>query len=180
MRFWREVGPRLTRNHLESGHRAALVDQDRFAQPELWEAFDRLLEADSAGPPTFLHGDVHAGNVYHHTGARGGLLDWQLSLRGCWALDVGYLLTSTLATGDRRDHERDLLAGYLDRLRAAGVDAPEADVAWLAYRQNALYGLLMWLLTPDGVHTDAAQAEYVRRCLAAVEDLETVPALLGR
>ena len=177
MRFWAEIGPRLTRRHLESGHRAPLVDQARWPQDELWRAFDRMVAVDGESPHTLLHGDVHAGNVYYIAGADGGLLDWQLALRGCWALDVAYLLTSALTTADRRSHERELLGGYLERLRAAGVDAPAADEAWLRYRQNALYGVMMWLVTPDGVHTDAAQVEYVRRCLAAADDLETLDAL---
>lgn len=177
MRFWAEIGPRLTRRHLERGHRAALVDQARWPQERLWAAFDRLVAVDGEGPHTLLHGDVHAGNVYYVAGADGGLLDWQLALRGCWALDVGYLLTSALAVEDRRAHERALLGGYLDRLRSAGIDAPSADDAWLRYRQNALYGVLMWLITPGGVHSDAAQAEYLRRCLAAADDLETLDAL---
>ncbi len=177
MRFWAEIGPRLARRHLESGHRAPLVDRERWSEPELWRAFDRMLDADSDGPPTLLHGDVHAGNVYYVRGGDGGLLDWQLVLRGCWALDVGYLLTSALTTTDRRAHERALLGVYLDRLAAHGVDAPSFDDAWTRYRQNALYGVMMWLITPDGVHTDAAQMEYLRRCLAAADDLETLAAL---
>jgi aminoglycoside phosphotransferase (APT) family kinase protein len=177
MAFWAEVGPRLTRRHLESGHRASLVDPERWPQAELWPAFDRLRAADGEGPETLLHGDVHAGNVYYVSGGDGGLLDWQLSLRGCWALDVSYLITSALTTEDRRLHERALLDGYLRRLAAAGGVAPSGDEAWRRYRQNALYGVLMWLITPDGVHTDHAQAEYLRRCLTAADDLETLAAL---
>jgi aminoglycoside/choline kinase family phosphotransferase len=177
MRFWAEVGPRLARRHLESGHRAPLVDPARWPQLGLWRAFDRMVAVDGEGPHTLLHGDVHAGNVYYVAGTDGGLLDWQLALRGCWALDVAYLLTSALTTADRRAHERDLLGGYLDRLRVAGLDAPGREEAWLRYRQNALYGVMMWLITPDGVHTDAAQVEYLRRCLTAADDLATLEAL---
>ena len=177
MRFWSEVGPRLVRRHLESGHRARVVDQDRWPQQQLWRAFDRMLAADSEGPATLLHGDVHAGNVYYVRGGDGGLLDWQLALRGCWALDVGYLLTSALNVDDRRVHERSLLHEYLERLAALGVESPAAEEAWTRYRQNALYGVMMWLVTPDGVHSDDAQLEYLRRCLAAADDLETLDAL---
>lgn len=180
MRFWAEVGPRLTRRHLESGHRATLVDQRRWPQELLWQAFGRLVEEDGRGAHTLLHGDVHAGNVYYVAGGDGGLLDWQLTLRGCWALDVAYLLTSALTIDDRRAHERALLAGYLDRLRSLGAEPPPFEEAWMRYRQNALYGVMMWLITPDGVHSDAAHAEYLRRCLAAADDLETLEALTGR
>jgi len=136
-----------------------------------------MIAADGTGPHTLLHGDVHSANVYYVAGGPGGLFDWQLSLRGCWALDVTYLLTSALSTEDRRSHQRALLSGYLGRLRAAGVDPPDQDEAWLRYRQNALYNVMMWLITPDGVHTDAAQVEYLRRALASADDLETMEAL---
>ncbi|MFI5041225.1 MAG: phosphotransferase [Acidimicrobiales bacterium] len=177
MRFWAEVGPRLTRRHLESGHRAALVDATRWPPDGWWPAFERLLVADTTGPHTLLHGDVHASNVYYVTGAPGGLLDWQLALRGSWALDVTYLLTTALTPAQRGANERDLLRSYLDRLGALGVDGPSFDEAWLRYRQNVLYGVMMWLITPDAVHSDEAQACFLTRCLTAAEELQTMPAL---
>ena len=42
---------------------------------------------------------------------------------------------------------------------------------------TALYGIAMWLITPAGVHSDAVQAENLRRCLAAGDELETLAAL---
>lgn len=177
MQFWAKIGPSIVRNHLASGHRAGLIDSAHFDVSSLWRAFDRLREADSDAPHTFLHGDVHAGNVYYVRGTDGGLLDWQLALRGSWALDVSYLLTSALTPELRRANERDLLRFYLEQLRAAGAKAPDENEAWLRYRQNALYGVMMWLITPAGVHSDAAQIEYLRRCLTAAEDLETLASL---
>jgi aminoglycoside phosphotransferase (APT) family kinase protein len=177
MRFWAEIGPRLVRRHLRSGHRTGVVDPRRWPEDELWTAFDRMVAADSTGPPTLLHGDVHAGNVYYVEGGEGGLLDWQLSLRGSWALDVTYLLITALTPADRRAHERELLGRYLARLAASGIEVPEWDEAWTRYRQNVLYGVLMWLITPDGVHSDAAQLLNLQRCLAAGDELATLAAL---
>jgi hypothetical protein len=177
MAFWMEFGPRLTRRHLEFGHRARFVDESAWPQARMWQAFAQMLARDDDAPHTLLHGDVHAGNVYYVAGRDGGLLDWQLALRGCWALDVAYLLTSALTVDDRRAHERALLDAYLDRLRGFGIDPPPRDDAWTRYRENALYGVLMWLITPDGVHSDEAQIEYLRRCITAANDLETLAAL---
>jgi aminoglycoside phosphotransferase (APT) family kinase protein len=178
MRFWAEIGPRLARRHLSSGHRAALVDRQRWPEADWWPAFGRMLVTASGGPHTLLHGDVHASNVYYDVaGGSGGLLDWQLALRGCWALDVTYLMITALAPSHRAANERDLLSAYLDRLRALGVEPPALDEAWLRYRQNVLYGVMMWLITPDGVHTDEAQACFLERCLTAAEELETMAAL---
>jgi hypothetical protein len=36
----------------------------------------------------------------------------------------------------------------------------------------------MWVVTPDGVHLDEAQRIYLRRCVAAAEDLGALE-LLG-
>jgi hypothetical protein len=177
MRFWREIGPRLTHRHLDGGHRAALVDSRRWPEEALWVGFERLVTADAGGPHTLLHGDVHAGNVYYDGRGAGGLIDWQLALRGSWALDVTYLLVTALDPAARAAHERDLLVGYLSGLRAAGVDPPPWDEAWLRYRQNVLYGIAMWLITPDGVHSDEVQDLSLQRCLLAGEALGTLAAL---
>lgn len=178
MSFWSEIGPRLSRKHRATGHRATTVDPQSWPEDRIWPAFAALVAALDTGPPTLLHGDVHAGNVFYVDGTRGGLLDWQLALRGNWSLDVGYILSTALTPIQRAAHEKDLLRGYLARLTALGVPAtPTFDAAWLRYRQSALYGIAMWLITPAGVHSDEVQAENLRRCLAAGEELETLAAL---
>lgn len=177
MRFWRQIGPRLTERHLSRGHRAGVVDRTYWAEDRLWTGFDRMLAADDTGPCTLLHGDVHAGNVYYRDGRPGGLLDWQLALQGSWALDVTYLITSALDGERRGAHERDLLDFYLDELVARGVEPPSREEAWTRYRENVLYGVLMWFITPDGVHTNEAQLEYIARCTRAGEELDTLGAL---
>jgi hypothetical protein len=178
MTFWSQIGPRLSRKHRGEGHRATMVDPERWPEDGIWSAFAALVAALDTGPPTLLHGDVHAGNVFYVDGTRGGLLDWQLALRGNWSLDVTYILTTALTPDHRAAHERDLLRGYLARLSALGVpDAPTFDEAWLRYRQSVLYGIAMWLITPGGVHSDEVQAENLRRCLTAGQELETLAAL---
>jgi aminoglycoside phosphotransferase (APT) family kinase protein len=179
MRFWRDIGPRLTRRHVERGHRAPLVDRSIWTDDALWGGYERLLEVMDSGPHTLLHGDVHAGNVYYVDGVRGGLLDWQLALRGCWALDVTYILTTALDQEQLAGNERSLIEHYLSALAVHGVTPPPMDDAWHRYRCHALYGVLMWLITPDGVHTDEAQIGYLTRCLTAAERLRTLAALGG-
>jgi aminoglycoside phosphotransferase (APT) family kinase protein len=175
--FWQQIGPRLVRRHLESGHRAEVVDQARWSQARMWAAFARLQEENAKPPRTVLHGDVHAGNVYYLDGPFGGLLDWQLMLTGSWALDVGYLLATTLDPSLRASHERQLLAGYLDELGRLGVQPPTFEEAWLQYRMQPIWGVLMWLITPNGVHSDEVQNTSLERCLAAGDHLGTLEAL---
>ena len=88
-----------------------------------------------------------------------------------------YLLTTALTSEDRVEHERELLERYLARLAQYGIEPPAWDEAWTRYRQNVLYGIVMWLITPDGVHTDRAQVLNLERCLTAGDQLATLAAL---
>jgi aminoglycoside phosphotransferase (APT) family kinase protein len=94
-----------------------------------------------------IHGDAHVGNVYLDALGQPSLLDWQLVQRGMWYLDVGYHIASALTVDDRRRMERDLLRHYLDRLAAAGVDAPSWDAAWLGMRRGIVHGFFLWGIT---------------------------------
>ena len=96
------------------------------------------------GPQTLLHGDPHPGNTYA-IGSSVGFYDWQLVRAGAWVHDVGYFVASSLTVADRRAHERDLLAGYLDALARAGAERPGQP--WAQYRATPVYGLGAWLQT---------------------------------
>ena len=50
--------------------------------------------------------------------------------RGRWSHDVTYLLITSLDTDYRRKHERELLAYYVDQLRARGLESiPKLEAA---------------------------------------------------
>ena len=116
---------------------------------------DRLLDAvrrlvswlDEAEPRCLLHGDAHIGNLFLDAGHRPCLVDWQLVQGGPWYVDVGYHIGCTLAPEERRRTETDLLAHYLERLRAEGVDAPSWDEAWRSMARGMLYGFFLWSIT---------------------------------
>ena len=78
---------------------------------------------------------------------RCGLSDWQVIHRGHWAWDVAYLINSALTVEDRRAWDRELIAFYLERLAAAGGDAPSFDVGWREYRRHAFYPYIAWIFT---------------------------------
>lgn len=120
-----------------------------------WAALAQL------GPQTLLHGDPHPGNTYT-VGATIGFYDWQLIRRGAWTHDVGYFIASSLTVNDRREHERDLLAGYLDALARRGGHRPE-DV-WARYCATPAYGLGAWLQT-----IAAGTFQPTDTCLVAIE-----------
>jgi thiamine kinase-like enzyme len=143
----------------------------------------RSLEINTAGPQTLLHGDVHPGNWYVTGDNRMGLYDWQCVVRGGWARDVAYALSSHLTVENRRAWERDLVARYCDQLAEAGCRPPGAEEAFLAYRQQMPHAMFMWLgtigrysLQPDMQPKDIT-LESVRRTCQAAEDLDSLEAI---
>lgn len=139
----------------------------------------RMLSTYSARrreqPSCLVHGDAHAGNLYKQGDAM-AIVDWQLLQRGCWAQDVVYHLATTLEPEQRRNHERELIGHYIDRLAAAGGPLIDAEEAWDNYRAAAIYGYYLWAVTqkvlPEVTH------EFVRRLGTAMVDLDTM-SLLG-
>lgn len=133
------------------------------------------------GPRTLLHGDTHLGNTYLVEGDETGLLDFQLSLRGCYSRDLTYILTTALGVEERRKHERELIEFYLGELARGGVErVPTMDEAWLLHRQSAFWGLVIgWLTCPTPNYGREITEENIRRLtqiLIDLESLETVPA----
>jgi len=148
--------------------------------PDTLHAQVRRVQAHQARlPRTIVHGDMHAGNTYRLPDGTGGLVDWQLSVRGFCMHDVTYLLITGLSVEQRRRHERELLAYYLDRLRAAGVgSAPDPDAAFLEYRRAVAWCVYVgWLTTPiENYGWEITVMNHVR-LLTAYRDLETAAAI---
>jgi hypothetical protein len=184
VRFWCEAGPKLARRHLVGQHRGRVVGDRSWVHDRVWKAFGGLIADLATGPQTVLHGDVHVGNTYYvpppsgDTSSRGGILDWQLMLRGNWSVDVAYVVMTGLDPATRAAHERSLLRGYLRDLAALGIEPPADGEAWDRYRASAVWGVVMWLVTPQGVHSDEVQDVSLERCIVATEELDALR-LLG-
>lgn len=148
---------------------------------ELWKALGRSRILLEEAPATLLHGDTHLANTYLLPDGTGGLLDWQLQVRGCWAHDVVYLLATGLSVEQRREHAERLLGGYLAALAEAGVvDGPSLDEAWEWCRRAVVWGLVIgWLITPPENYGEAVTVANTERMVAAVADLDALSILLG-
>jgi hypothetical protein len=147
----------------------------RILQDRDWmeRAFLELMELDQRRPFCLLHGDTHIGNLYTDPDGRPGFLDWQTIRRGPWAHDVTYFLVSALDVVDRRRWERPLLAHYLERLAAYGVEAPQFDEAWLAYRRQIIWGLFFWAVNPLEFQPEVVNTAYSARFAMAAIDVGT-------
>ncbi len=144
----------------------------------VWKPYITTL---TTSPQTLLHGDPHIGNTYLTPTNDVGFLDWQVTRRGNWSLDLGYFLQGALTIEDRRQHERDLLQEYRDALGLSREEMPSLDEIWLRYRASVAHGLTLWLCTAssDGglwQRVDIAVA-LAQRYSAAYADLNTPAAL---
>jgi hypothetical protein len=174
------IGLDLIRDQVEKNEfKAQLIAPLGRSLDQLWDDLWRLQTILASEPTTLLHGDPHIGNSYLLDDEDGGLLDWQLMVRGRWAHDLTYLLVTALSPEARRRHERDLIAGYLEELRARSVEQPpDENAAFLLYRQSVVWGLVIgWLITPPQNYGRAVTSANLTRLVAAAQDLETFRAL---
>ena len=100
-----------------------------------------------AGSFTLLHGDAHIAQTYKTADGKMGYCDWQVMLRGSWAWDVSYILTTGLNVEDRRSWEEKLLRGYAETLAAAGGPMLDWQQVWDAYRAHIPYAFVAWAFT---------------------------------
>jgi hypothetical protein len=93
--------------------------------------------------------------------------------------DVSYFLVNSVDTDLRRRHERELLAHYLDVLRAHGVASVDADAAWEEYRLFALYTWIAISVTAaaPGLQPPAVVRRACQRSGTALDDLASLDAL---
>jgi len=156
-----------------------LVESVAQTPETLGEQVRRVQAHQAQSPRTLVHGDLHAGNTYRLPDGTGGFVDWQLTVRGSFIHDVAYLLITGLTVENRRRDERQLLAYYLDCLRAAGVtSAPDLETTFLEYRRAAVWGVYVgWLTTPvENYGWEITVLNHIR-LLTAYRDLETAAAL---
>lgn len=198
-RFWNDPGLtkkqwlRDTPSYLEDNHR--FLEMSRWAgagmraAPELlpegiegriddiWNGIVRRnFRERESGNFTLLHGDAHIAQTYRTGDGMMGFCDWQVMLRGPWAWDVSYILTTGLAVEDRRSWEEELLRGYARELAAAGGPPLEWHDIWDAYRAHIPYAFVAWAFT-IGYSTQVREVQppvtarrLVERTAAAMSD----------
>ena len=173
-------GVNLLREAL-AGHRDRLT-ADFAAIAELYvDRCDDLQALWHAGRLSVIHGDPHIGNLFDDHG-RTGFLDWGIINLGAPMRDVSYFMTMAMDPADRRAHERDLLAHYLDaRAGYGGTPIALAD-AWTAHRLHAAYTVpacCQIVTFPDGIseRRRVFSTAFLARAEAAVADLDALGAL---
>jgi hypothetical protein len=171
--------PAMIRTQIdEEPFKAEIVASIGQDADSLREQVRRARAHQASLPTSVVHGDLHVGNTYYLPDGTGGFIDWQLTSRGRFIHDVGYFLITSLPADVRRDHERDLLAFYLDQLVATGASAPDLDAAWEEYRISAAWCLYIgWLTTPVDNYGWSINVVNHIRLATAYRDLATAAAI---
>jgi thiamine kinase-like enzyme len=150
----------------------------------VWELTNRAVQISRAMPNMITHNDVHLKNWYIAPGNKMGLSDWHtLSKNGNGFRDFAYTISTALTIDNRRKWEKDLLALYLEKLKAHSGPAFEFENAWLQYRQQLISALSYWTITlcpspnqPD-MQPEHTTMVFLSRIGAAMEDLDTIASL---
>jgi Phosphotransferase enzyme family len=164
--------------------RAVIPSALQHRQADLFEGMRRSMQIGSEGPRTYLHGDLHVANTYLTRDGTIGVCDWQVGLKGSWAHDFAYIVTTALPVERRRAWDRELLNLYLDRLAESGGAAIPPKEGWLAYRQATLYPYFAWTYTigrsrlQPRFQPDVVSIMMIERIAAAIDDLDSLRAVL--
>jgi aminoglycoside/choline kinase family phosphotransferase len=129
---------------LLDGERGVPLPDDVRSAERLQDAVVRLFAGTEGQRRCVVHGDAHAGNLYLDAAGAPGIVDWQIVSRGHWSFDVAYHVAAALEASERERAERDLVRGYLERMRTLGVGMPAWDEAWTWYRRALVYGYNLW------------------------------------
>ncbi len=119
------------------------LSADEFELAERFGGAISTWRGGRSGPKTITHGDYRLDNMLFAT-PQGGppvtVVDWQTPAHGSPITDLSYFIGAGLLPDDRRAHERDLVAVYLEALGAYGITLDEGW-AWEQYRRDAFAGL---------------------------------------
>ena len=95
---------------------------------------------DSASPPlTIAHSDLNYGNLFFSDDGEMTVIDWQFIGRGRGTADVGFFLSQSMNTADRRACEMEILHRYHEKLLEHDVKDYSFDQCFDDYRESAMF-----------------------------------------
>ena len=137
-------------------------------------------------PQTLVHGDLRLDNLMF--GQAPGqspviAIDWIVTFSAA-IHDLAYLLTQNLQIGERRRHERRLVARYQQRLQENGIAGYSAEQAWEDYLVAALYlftyaVVIAGALDPSHARAARMMEQLMARASAVVMDHQLLDRLPG-
>lgn len=176
--------PTAEDGELMAGILAPVADafRDRFplGEPES-RTVDWLVEtaADWLVAPVdhfaLIHGDLRVDNVLFAPDGSVTLIDWQTICTGHPLRDIAFLVSTSLTTPDRREHEQAIVNLYHQALQRHGVTGFSAADCWDAYVENLIQAPLIVVFGAAAARPtergDAMFTVMLERSAAAIADL---------
>lgn len=140
-----------------------------------------------AGPQTLTHGDFRLENMFFGTSGSDAftVIDWQATgMIANGLYDVAYFLVTSVSSEVRRAIEHDALREYHEIVCRMGAENFPWEDCWNRYRRSMLNMLLPCVCACGGLDMTNPRMrelgqEFVKRTLAALEDLEAHEFLPG-
>lgn len=149
------------------------------------KSISSLQERLDQSPRTLIHGDFRMDNMLF--GQKPGhealmVVDFQGPLKGNGIQDLGYLLSHSAKTEIRQQHERELIARYVDQLGLHGVKHYTVDTAFEHYRVGVAYAwtvavVIAGTMDPANDRGYAWMSKMVERNGIAFQDLNCLELL---
>ncbi|MCY3819652.1 MAG: phosphotransferase [Gammaproteobacteria bacterium] len=131
----------------------------------------------AAGPMTFAHGDFRLDNMFFADDEDFAVIDWQVSGIQSGLYDVAYFMATSVATGVRRQVEREALMEFHDIVRGMGAKDLAFEDCWRLYRHNSLGRAITAIITCGGLDLNDERSYQLaeislQRTLTVIEDLD--------
>lgn len=161
------------------GFKAVFADAIDPACADLIDRFGpnvpQLLDRMAAMPNTISHFDFRLDNLFFDGSGGVQMIDFQTSSKGGGVYDVGYLLSQSVNTDDRRANEEALLRTYHDTLVAEGVTGYSFEQLSSDYRIATLYSWVIPVFAVGTLDTSSERAmelwtNVIQRAQAAMLD----------
>jgi hypothetical protein len=139
-----------------------------------------ILQALCGGQQTICHADFRLENMFFAATRDQpdfAIVDWQSITKSSGAQDLAYFLTQSVQLDVRRRHQHELLARYLEGLRAGGVHNYGPEDLLLDYRRATLYLLNYAVVIASTLDLANERGGAIARALseracAALDDLD--------
>lgn len=154
-----------------------LLERILISSETALRSLDTLWRVMDSRPKTFLHGDLHGGNIFYEADGQPGFLDWQLCFSGNYAHDMSWIIVTALNTEQRRENEQGLIKHYLSVLKAQRGSAPSFNDAWLSYRQNMAHAMASYGAVPRDMGPPDIVERSAERVFHAALDHDVLEAL---
>lgn len=129
-------------------------------------------ELSNALPNVVCHGDTHAGNLYEEPDGTPGFFD-SLTRREPAMMEVSYFITNVMDHGERRRHDRDLIAHYRNELSRCGVDVPSLEELLHQFAAFLPFGYVTFIVNENTYQTESFNTAHAARYSVAMLDHNT-------